>query len=97
MTEARGDAFEQFILNELTAHEAYSELNYPIRFWRTKSGLEVDFVLGDGDGEVAVAVKGRRSSNHESRSPATTTSSSAISGGKSVSIVSHRRSIFNTS
>jgi hypothetical protein len=28
----------------------------PIRFWRTKSGLEVDFVLGEG--EVALEVKG---------------------------------------
>ncbi len=61
VTEARGDAFErafeQFILIELAAHAAYSELNYPIRFWRTKSGLEVEFVLGDG--EVAVVAKGR--------------------------------------
>ena len=61
VTEAGGDTFErafkQFILIELAAHAAYSELNYPIRFWRTKSGLEVDFVLGDG--EVAIAIKGR--------------------------------------
>jgi len=32
------------------------ELDYPINFWRTKSGLGVDFVLGDG--EVAIEVKG---------------------------------------
>lgn len=54
--EAFGRAFEHFILTELAAHASYSGLDYPIRFWRTKSGLEVDFVLGDG--EVAVEVKG---------------------------------------
>jgi len=45
-----------FILMELVAHAAYTELNYRIRFWRTKSGQEVDFVLGDG--EIAIEVKG---------------------------------------
>lgn len=54
--EAFGRAFEHFILMELTAHASYSELNYDIHFWRTKSGLEVDFILGPGD--VAVEVKG---------------------------------------
>lgn len=28
---------------ELHAHRSYSELDYAINFWRTKSGLEVDF------------------------------------------------------
>jgi predicted AAA+ superfamily ATPase len=41
---------------EILAHRAYRELDYGVHFWRTKSGLEVDFVLGDG--EVAVDVKG---------------------------------------
>lgn len=54
--ELFGKAFEHFILMELVAHSSYSELDYPIRFWRTKSGLEVDFILGEGD--VAVEVKG---------------------------------------
>ncbi|MCU0275693.1 MAG: ATP-binding protein [Acidobacteria bacterium] len=54
--EVFGKALEHFILMEMTAHSSYSGLNYPIRFWRTKSGQEVDFVLGDG--EVAVEVKG---------------------------------------
>ena len=54
--EAFGRAFEHFIFTELAAHASYSALNYPIRFWRTKSGLEVDFVLGEG--EVALEVKG---------------------------------------
>ena len=54
--ELFGKAFEHFILTELTAHASYHELDYEINFWRTKSGLEVDFVLGGG--EVAIEVKG---------------------------------------
>lgn len=54
--EAFGKAFEHLIFLELTAHSIYRELEYPIQFWRTKSGAEVDFVLGDG--EVAIEVKG---------------------------------------
>lgn len=54
--EAFGKAFEHFLFMELTAHASYSELDYPISFWRTKSGLEVDFILGSG--EVAIEVKG---------------------------------------
>lgn len=58
--EERGDsfgrAFEHFIFTELVAHSSYRELDYRIDFWRTKSGLEVDFVLGEG--EVAIEVKG---------------------------------------
>lgn len=51
-----GKAFEHFIFCELKAHASYSEIHYDIRFWRTKTGLEVDFVLGNG--EVAIEVKG---------------------------------------
>lgn len=54
--EAFGKAFEHLIHMELRAHRSYSELDYDIQFWRTKSGLEVDFVLGAG--EVAIEVKG---------------------------------------
>jgi predicted AAA+ superfamily ATPase len=54
--EQFGRAFEHFIFMELVAHRSYSELEYPINFWRTKSGLEVDYVLAGG--EVAVEVKG---------------------------------------
>ena len=54
--EAFGRAFEHFVFMELSAHASYSELHYAINFWRTKSGLEVDFILGAG--EVAVEVKG---------------------------------------
>ena len=54
--EAFGRAFEHFILMELLAHRSYGGLQHNIHFWRTKAGLEVDFVLGSG--EVAIEVKG---------------------------------------
>jgi predicted AAA+ superfamily ATPase len=54
--ELFGNAFEHFIYLEMLAHSSYHELDYDINFWRTKSGQEVDFVLGGG--EVAVKVKG---------------------------------------
>ena len=54
--EAFGKALEHFILMEILAHSSYRELHYPVHFWRTKSGLEVDFVLGDG--QIAIEVKG---------------------------------------
>jgi predicted AAA+ superfamily ATPase len=54
--ELFGQAFEHFIFLEMWTHSSYNELDYEINFWRTKSGLEVDFILGGG--EVAVEVKG---------------------------------------
>ena len=54
--EQFGKAIEHFILMEILAHRAYKELDHDVNFWRTKSGLEVDFILGQG--EVAIEVKG---------------------------------------
>jgi predicted AAA+ superfamily ATPase len=60
VAQARGEHFgralEHFVLMELLAHRSYRGLDYGVHFWRTKSGYEVDFVLGDA--EVAVEVKG---------------------------------------
>lgn len=55
-TELFGKAFEHFIYQEIKAHSNYSGLKYPIAYWHTASGIEVDFVLGDH--EVAIEVKG---------------------------------------
>ncbi len=52
-----GKSFEHFIFLELVAANSYSEWDSKIEFWRTKNGLEVDFVLGDG--LVAIKVKSR--------------------------------------
>ena len=52
-----GRALEHFILMELLAYRSCRERDFPIRFWRTKSGLECDFVLGRS-GETAIEIKG---------------------------------------
>jgi predicted AAA+ superfamily ATPase len=54
--EQFGRAFEHFILMEITAYNEYLKNDFTINYWRTKTGLEVDFVLGAG--EVAIEVKG---------------------------------------
>jgi predicted AAA+ superfamily ATPase len=50
-----GAAFEHFIFLELRAHASYRGGGYPISYWHTASGIEVDFVLGDA--AVAIEVK----------------------------------------
>ncbi len=55
-SELFGRAFEHFIYQEITAHQHYSRLGYEVNYWRTTSGYEVDFVLGDA--EILIEVKG---------------------------------------
>ncbi len=55
-SEIFGQAFEHFIWQELRAHRHYSGLYYDLSYWRTSSGQEVDFILGEG--EVAIEIKG---------------------------------------
>ncbi|MDR2679289.1 MAG: AAA family ATPase [Tannerella sp.] len=61
-TELFGKSFEHFIYEEIYAHSRYSDLNYPLAYWRTASQLEIDFVLGDH--EVAVEVKATSEVRH---------------------------------
>lgn len=49
------NAFEHFILMELRAFLGLNELDEPINYWRSKTGLEVDFILNQG--KVAVEAK----------------------------------------
>ena len=51
-----GNSFEQYILMELKAYQAYRNPELDIRYWRTSTGFEVDFVLDDMN--VAIEVKG---------------------------------------
>lgn len=55
-SENFGRALEHFILQELIAHSRYSGKDYKISYWRSVSGFEVDFILGEHD--VALEVKG---------------------------------------
>lgn len=52
-----GAAFEHFIFMELRAHATYARLGsgLPVSYWRTASGIEVDFILGNA--KVAIEVK----------------------------------------
>lgn len=53
-----GNSFEHYILMELKAYQAYKNPELDIRYWRTSTGFEVDFILGDMN--VAIEVKGSR-------------------------------------
>jgi uncharacterized protein len=56
--ELFGRAFEHWLYMELIAHAEYRGGRYPVEYWRTVSGLEVDFVLAEG--KVAVEAKATR-------------------------------------
>ena len=51
-----GKAFGHYILMEVKAYQAYRNPEMPIAFWRTSTGREVDFIIGDKD--LAVEIKG---------------------------------------
>lgn len=40
-----GRALEHYIFTELTAYLGLNDLDYAINYWRTKTGLEVDFIV----------------------------------------------------
>lgn len=50
-----GDAFETYLYHEITTYNDYCHGGLlPLYFWRSKSGMEVDFIVGD---EIALEVK----------------------------------------
>jgi len=51
-----GKSFEHYILMELKAYQAYRNPELDIRYWRTSTGFEVDFILGNMN--AAIEVKG---------------------------------------
>ena len=57
-TEEFGRAFEHFLIEEVRAFLSYKEKNFPLAFWRTSTGLEVDLIVGDLD--LAVEFKAAR-------------------------------------
>jgi uncharacterized protein len=64
-TDLYGRAFEQFILQECWAYRHYSRKDFPIHFWRTSSGSEVDLILGDA--EVALEIKSSESAGEKTK------------------------------
>jgi predicted AAA+ superfamily ATPase len=56
-----GKSFEHLLLLELKAYQAYVNPELDIHYWRTSTGLEVDFVLGD----MAAAIEIKAGRVHE--------------------------------
>ena len=52
---AAGQALEHYIFMELIAYRSLKEKDFNLYFWRDRKGLEVDFILGEG--EIAIEVK----------------------------------------
>ena len=50
-----GHAFEHYIFLELLAYKEINNAFFKIQYWRTKAGVEVDFILDNG--RVAIEVK----------------------------------------
>ena len=59
-SEIDGPALETLFLQEMRAINDYYEMDYKIHYWRTKTGLEVDFVLYGGRGLLALEIKRKR-------------------------------------
>ncbi|OGR74935.1 MAG: hypothetical protein A2X40_02960 [Elusimicrobia bacterium GWC2_65_9] len=55
--EESGFLVETWIFNELRAFLSYSGLNYPIHYWSSHDGVEVDFLVETQRGYVAIEVK----------------------------------------
>ena len=55
--EESGPLFECFIINEIRAYLNYTELDYPLHFWRSRNGLEVDILVETSIGFVAIELK----------------------------------------
>jgi predicted AAA+ superfamily ATPase len=54
-TNEYGRFFEHFILQECWAYRHYSKKDFPVSYWRTASGSEVDLILGEA--EAAIEIK----------------------------------------
>jgi predicted AAA+ superfamily ATPase len=55
--EIGGASLEGLVAQQLRAWIAYSEQDRSLYFWRTKAGLEVDFVVYGADAFFAIEVK----------------------------------------
>lgn len=54
-TAEYGDAVETYVMHELSAFNDY-QATQPLAFWRSTSGFEVDFILGD---HTAIEIKSK--------------------------------------
>ena len=58
--EEQGPLMENWILTEVRAFLHYQKLGYPVHYWRTHDGSEVDLFLETRDGYLAVEIKSSR-------------------------------------
>ena len=56
-----GEAFETYMLHELETHRDYVS-DEPLSYWRSTSGFEVDFIIGD---HTAIEVKAKENVSHQ--------------------------------
>lgn len=63
-TPEYGKSFEHFILMELRAYQAYRNPELPLYFWRTHSGIEVDFILGEMQVAIEIKTSSRINESH---------------------------------
>jgi predicted AAA+ superfamily ATPase len=55
--EELGPLFETFLLGEVRAFLSYRRLHYPLAFWRTYDGVEVDLLFETARGYLAIEMK----------------------------------------
>lgn len=55
--EEQGPLLETMLLNEIRAYVAYASLRYPLHYWRSHDGVEVDLLCETRKGFVAVEIK----------------------------------------
>ncbi len=60
VTEVEGAALEGLVLQHLKAWCEYTRVKYELFYWRTKAGLEVDFIIYGEEGFWAIEVKNSR-------------------------------------
>ena len=57
LQEELGSLMETMLVGEIRAYVAYAKLRYPLHYWRTHDGAEVDLLCETRDGFVAVEMK----------------------------------------
>jgi uncharacterized protein len=86
-----GKSFEQYVLLEMKAYQAYANPELDLHYWRTSTGLEVDFILGEM--QVAVEVKAGRVHDGDLAGMKTLLSECRLKRAVVVSMETQRRTI----
>lgn len=59
LPEELGFLMETFIINELRAYLAYRQLYYPLFYWSSRDGVELDILCETKDGFIAIEIKSK--------------------------------------